>query len=85
MHAILSFFVFRRFPKPPKVDKNRVLFNNSLLVSLDDTFESADVHKSQSKPRHKSRELLLSITYTLQDEATGKLLRQLFKDNVASL
>ncbi|THD21787.1 Integrator complex subunit [Fasciola hepatica] len=75
----------KRFAKPPKVDKNRVLFNNSMLVSLDDPFESTDVHKSQSKPRHKSRELLLSITYTLQDEATGKLLRQLFKDNVASL
>ncbi|KAF6779353.1 hypothetical protein AHF37_01300 [Paragonimus kellicotti] len=81
--------------EPPKVDRNRAIFADSVLVALEDPLSDASgegkdhTHcradeESRSKcARTKPRDLLLSVTYSLQEESMGKKLLQIFKDQVA--
>ncbi|KAF8567376.1 hypothetical protein P879_03590 [Paragonimus westermani] len=81
--------------EPPKVDRNRAIFANSVLVTLEDPLSDAsgegkdhahcraDEESRSKSARTKSRDLLLSVTYSLQEESMGKKLLQIFKDQVA--
>ncbi|KAF7233129.1 hypothetical protein EG68_11366 [Paragonimus skrjabini miyazakii] len=81
--------------EPPKVDRNRAVFADSVLVALEDplldasgegkdhTHCRADEESRSKSARTKPRDLLLSVTYSLQEESMGKKLLQIFKDQVA--
>ncbi|CAL8070091.1 unnamed protein product [Calicophoron daubneyi] len=79
----------RVLANPPKRVQSRILFNSTTFASLDDPFgnTSLDVDLRPASELHMSsrssaRELLFSVTYTLQDELLGKTLMQIFKEQV---
>ncbi|GAA51733.1 integrator complex subunit 11 [Clonorchis sinensis] len=79
----------RTFPSP-RIDQNRVIFNESVWLTLEDPMVNEHHRSSRGDGDHthtktarpKPKDLYLTVTYTLENESMGKKIIQLFKDQI---
>ncbi|TGZ57300.1 hypothetical protein CRM22_009952 [Opisthorchis felineus] len=79
----------RNFPSP-RIDQNRVIFNEFVWLTLEDPLVSEHHRNSRGDGDHahtktarpKPKDLYLTVTYTLENESMGKKIIQLFKDQI---
>ncbi|KAG5445512.1 Integrator complex subunit 11 [Clonorchis sinensis] len=79
----------RTFPSP-RIDQNRVIFNESVWLTLEDPLVNEHHRSSRGDGDHthtktarpKPKDLYLTVTYTLENESMGKKIIQLFKDQI---